>query len=70
MLDKNANICYSVNTYRECARDKLVDRTATCLGGKVLMLDRWGGYVFGTLIGADGCFFVSLWEFFSWRDVI
>ena len=28
-------------TYRECARDKLVDRTATYLNSKVLKLDRW-----------------------------
>ena len=27
-------------TYKECARDKLVDRTATC-SSKVLKLDRW-----------------------------
>jgi hypothetical protein len=63
MVDKYTNICYYNGTYRECARDKLVDRTATCPRGKVLMLDRWGGYDFGTLIGADGCFFASLWEF-------
>lgn len=33
--------CYTENTYKECVRDKLVDRTATCQNGKVLMLDRW-----------------------------
>ena len=28
-------------TYKECARDKLDDRTATCPLGKVLKLERW-----------------------------
>ena len=29
-----------ITSYKECVRDKLDDRTATCLG-KVLKLDRW-----------------------------
>jgi len=33
-------------TYKECARDKLDDRTATCLLGKVLKLDRWAWICF------------------------
>lgn len=31
------------STYKECARDKLVDHTATC-NSKVLMLERWGTF--------------------------
>ena len=33
-------IRYDFLSHRECARDKPVDRTATCLG-KVLKLERW-----------------------------
>ena len=31
----------SISNHKECARDKLDDRTATCPQGKVLKLERW-----------------------------
>ena len=44
-LARQARNGYNINTYQECARDKLDDRTATCPGAdrrrKVLTLDRW-----------------------------
>ena len=44
-LARQARNGYNINTYQECARDKLDDRTAPCPGAdrrrKVLTLDRW-----------------------------
>ena len=40
-IDKSDFSGYDTHTYKECARDKLDDRTATCREGKVLRLERW-----------------------------
>ena len=47
--------------YEECVRDKLVDRTATYLPGKVLKLDRWAECMYYEApVGNDGRFLCSL----------
>ena len=40
-LDFSLDYCIITHAYRECVRDKPVDRTATCQSGKVLKLVRW-----------------------------
>ena len=49
-IDKSPGSVMMKATYEECARDKLDDRTATCIC-KVLKLERWV------------LFHASLWEF-------
>ena len=41
IIDKSKSAWYHLPAYKECARDKLVDRTTTCPMGKVPKLDRW-----------------------------
>ena len=48
-IDKSPGSVMMKATYEECARDKLDDRTATCIC-KVLKLERWV------------LFHASLWE--------
>ena len=61
-IDKSDFSGYDTHTYKECARDKLDDRTATCREGKVLRLERWGyrGYLFTVPSLPMGLFFALL----------
>ena len=49
-------MCYHKVAYEECARDKPVDRTATCRKGKVLKLDRLVIKIFEHLSETMGAF--------------
>ena len=41
-------------SYKECVRDKLADRTATCPNGKVLKLERWENGLKNSPVGFVG----------------